>query len=144
MVVDDGGRQLDQWLDARPTDALKSSGDAAAYQRQIYGDDERLVGAGTWADGRTSAYGAIGEAKLVKNPSTWYNPATLGSDRLAAYATHKVDLQLRKYGAVIADPSNPVEVVEMVTSDPGAAAFFEERMRALEVPGYVRLVPKRP
>ena len=72
------------------------------------------------------------------------NPATLGSDRLAAYATHKVDLQLRKYGAVIADPSNPVEVLEMVTNDPGAAAFFEERMRALEVPGYVRLVPKRP
>lgn len=41
-------------------------------------------------------------------------------------------------------PSNPVEVLEMVTNDPGAAAFFEERMRALEVPGYVPLVPKRP
>ncbi|MGH9151099.1 MAG: restriction endonuclease fold toxin-2 domain-containing protein [Acidimicrobiales bacterium] len=143
-AVHDGGRQLDQWVDARPTEPVKASGDAATYQRQVYGDDERLVGPGTWADGRTSAYGAIGDAKLVLEGRSWYNPTSMGNPQLAEFATRDIRGRLVKYRAVLDDPSNPVKVLKIVTNDPAAAGFFEAQMRDLGVPGYVRLEPKVP
>lgn len=52
-----------------------------------------------------------------------------------------MDRRLDRYLQAIEDPSNPAQVLEMVTNDPGAAAFIESRMRRRGIPGYVRIEP---
>ena len=126
--------------------AVEPNAEAAAYQRRIYGDSEPLLRPEpeTWADGFTGDYGAVGDAKLVVKERSWYNPASLGDDFLAERATREMDYRLLKYKAVLADSTNPAQVLEIVTNDPAAASFVEGRMRALGVRSYVRLEPRVP
>jgi len=63
----------------------------------------------------------------------------MNSDSMAAIARREMDERLEKYAAVLEDPSNPASVLEISTNDPAVAAFVEERLRALNIPGYVRL-----
>ncbi len=131
-------------IDALPEGPLKAYDAAGAYQSSVYGPSERLVtlsdGSIASVDGFTSSYGLIpGDAKLVSTPaSSFYIPETLGN--FGAYAQGKMDRMLQN----LADMSERVGgngVVEIVTNNAQSAAAWEARMRALDIPGYVRLQP---
>ncbi|HYV50144.1 MAG TPA: restriction endonuclease fold toxin-2 domain-containing protein [Myxococcaceae bacterium] len=49
--------------------------------------------------------------------------------------------QLKRYAAVIRDPSTPAVGLEIITNEPGAVGYFEELMQEAEVPGRVVVKP---
>jgi RsiW-degrading membrane proteinase PrsW (M82 family) len=135
---------MQEWWDSLPTSKLNATGPEGRYQSGLYGNTERIVTSTpkkTIADGATIDYGAIADAKFRVQARSWYDPASLNSDKLAAFAQQDMDLRLAKYGAVLNDPGTPAQVLEIATNDPAAAAFIESRLRALNIPGYVRLEP---
>ncbi len=132
-------------IEALPEGPLKAYDEAGAYQSSVFGPSERLVPVGdgtfTSVDGFTSEYGLIpGDAKLVSKPgSSFYIPETLSGD-LGGVAQGKMDRILQ----TLVDTSERVGgngVVEIVTNNAQSAAAWEARMRALNIPGYVRLQP---
>jgi len=54
-----------------------------------------------------------------------------------------MDKMLTEYQQVVRS-DGPARVVEIVTNDPGVAAFVEARMRVLHITGYVRIEPLQP
>ena len=132
-----------QWWESLPTSRLNATGPEGAYQAHLYGDTERIVAQNprVIADGATIDYGAIADAKFRIEARSFYDPASMNSPSMAALAQQEMDRRLLKYAAVLEDPSTPVKVLEIATNDPGVATFVEGRMRALAIPGYVRLEP---
>jgi hypothetical protein len=65
----------------------------------------------------------------------------MNSDSMREPAQNAMDRRLEKYAAVLDVPTNPAKVLEIATNDPAVAAFVESRLRALNIPGYVRLEP---
>jgi len=112
---------------------------------RIDGDTERRVlhDPEIWADDVTPDYGALGDAKQPHRCILVYDP-TSPSPGIRDVAILDMDQRLGKYAMAIADPNSPAKVLEITTNDPGVAAFVEERMRVLEIPGYVRLEPWEP
>jgi hypothetical protein len=131
------------WWQAAPSGQVRASGPEAAYQVRLYGDTERLVSNRpvTWADGATPDYGAIADAKFRTNASSFYDPASLSHPDLREIAIAKMDNRLLKYNSVLSSPDSPGRVLEIATNDPAVASFIEDRLRALGIPGYVRLEP---
>ncbi|WP_143320129.1 restriction endonuclease fold toxin-2 domain-containing protein [Cellulomonas iranensis] len=129
--------------EALPHVPLSARGDELQYQLRVYGDNERVVELAegrTLPDGFTSTYGAVGDAKYVApgSGSSFYEPA-VGS-KLEEVATRVMDKRLLRL-AEAASRLGDTGVIEYVTNSPAAARFFEDRMIALGLRGYVRLVP---
>ncbi len=129
--------------EALPHVPLSAKGDELQYQLRVYGDNERVVELAegrTLPDGFTSTYGAVGDAKYVApgSGSSFYEPA-VGS-KLEEVATRVMDKRLLRL-AEAASRLGDTGVIEYVTNSPAAAKFFEDRMIALGLRGYVRLVP---
>ena len=92
-------------------------------------------------DGVTTAYGGIvGDAKLTLNPgSSIYIPESVSSS-FAPFATREMDtVLLREVDAAAAFGNE--RAIEIVMNNVAAANAWEARMRALGIPGYVRLQP---
>jgi hypothetical protein len=70
--------------------------------------------------------------------SSFYEPA-VGS-KLEEVATRVMDKRLLRLAGA-ASRLGDTGVIEYVTNSPAAAKFFEDRMIALGLRGYVRLVP---
>lgn len=130
-----------------PSSPLRAHGDAGAYQRQVYGPTERRIdlpdGTRVYADGYTPRYGAVGDAKYVSSERSFYVPESLGNPALADVARQQMDRQLLRLQEA-ARQLHPDGVVEIVTNDPRAARAFHERMVALDVRGYVRVMGANP
>lgn len=122
---------------------LKTSGQAATYQASVYGPTERLVplpdGRLASVDGITAAYGGVvGDAKLVINPArSIYIPETI-SGSFSSVAVRRMDEALIKLSNA-SDAFGAGRPVEIVTNNPASAAVWEARMRALDIPRYVRI-----
>jgi hypothetical protein len=129
-----------QWWESLPTSRLNATGPEGAYQVHLYGDTEHIVGHDpkVIADGATIDYGAIADAKFRTHARSWYDPSSL-SPKVSQFAQETMDFRLQKYARVLNDTSNPAKVLEISTNDPAVAAFIESRLRALGIPGYVRL-----
>lgn len=126
-----------------PPSRVRAQGPEGVFQNSVYGDNERLIrlanGRDVYPDGFTPQYGAIGDAKFVDSPSSWYVPDSLGNPGLAQIATQQMDDKLRGLAAA-AEAMGGNGVVEIATNSLDAARFIESRMRALDISGYVRLV----
>ncbi len=134
-----------------PASHLRAGGAAGAYQRAVYGESERgialenIVGARgkfqmVYPDGFTPAYGAIGDAKFVSSAnSSFYLPDSMGKPSLERLAILDMDRRLDNMAAA-ARVHGGNGVIEITTNHPAAASFIEARMRALNIPGYVRLM----
>ncbi|OLB73326.1 MAG: hypothetical protein AUI14_26610 [Actinobacteria bacterium 13_2_20CM_2_71_6] len=114
------------------------------YQRAVCGDTEYDISPPdvreTWADGLDFRRGFAQDAKY-RNPDggpSFYDPSSLPAG-LRAYAIRDMDRRLMKYAAAIADPSNPLRALEVVTNDLGVAQFIRERMLALRIMGFIRV-----
>ena len=68
-----------------------------------------------------------------------YIPETLGSS-FAPVAVEQMDTALRRLAAA-SEAFEAGRPVEIVTNSAAAAAAWEARMRALGIPGYVRIQP---
>ncbi|MEV6267494.1 restriction endonuclease fold toxin-2 domain-containing protein [Kribbella sp. NPDC051936] len=128
---------------------IVGSGPEAEFQRRHCGPiefrltrDERLPRA-VWADGLDQLLRRAQDAKYVAptSDSSFYRPDSL-PPFLRKIAEEKNDHMLLKYREVIDDDTNPVEGLEIITNDGAAAAYFEDRMRALEIPGQVTLMQR--
>ena len=130
--------------DALPRIPVSAKDDDLLYQLRVYGDNERRIelpdGRGSHPDGFTPTYGALGDAKHVGSGATskFYEPPP-GSG-LEAIAARKIDRRLVAL-AQAADRFGGTGVIEYVTNTRAAAQFFESRMSALGLRGYVRIVP---
>jgi len=129
--------------DALPHLPVSAKDDDLLYQLRVYGDNERRIelplGA-THPDGFTRTYGALGDAKHVGSGSTskFYEPPPGSS--LERVAAKKIDERLLAI-AEAAEQFGGNGVFEWVTNTPAAARFFESRLTALGLRGYVRIVP---
>lgn len=128
------------------TRRIVGSGAEAAFQREHCGETEyRLtppdeLPRAVWSDGLNREYGLAQDAKCVTaTGSSFYRPSTLNSEFMRRIAEEKIDHMLLKYRAVIRSDDNPVRGLEIVTNDREAGRHFEARMRALDVPGWVRV-----
>ncbi|MER7245683.1 restriction endonuclease fold toxin-2 domain-containing protein [Kribbella sp. NPDC000426] len=128
---------------------IVGSGPEMEFQREHCGPvefrltvDERLPRA-VWADGLDAVLRRAQDAKYVAptSGSSFYRPSSL-PPFLRQIAEEKNDHMLLKYREVIEDRSNPVEGLEIITNDHDAAAYFQDRMRALDISGNVTLKPE--
>lgn len=114
------------------------------YQRAKLGDIEyditRNGGARTWADDVDQRRGAAQDAKFRNptKPTSFYDPSSL-SPKMRSFAITEMQRRLVKYKQAIDDPSNPLQALEVVTNDVGAAQFIREQMVAMGVPGFIRV-----
>lgn len=135
-------------VDDRADGALKVRGAAADYQVQVFGSGEKLVrleghDLPASVDGISTEYGGtIGDAKWVgdASKSSFNNPASFASVKMQDLVVQKMDVVLL-CAADAADAFRGSGVVEIVTNNVEAASAWEARMRALGVPGYVRIHP---
>lgn len=99
--------------------------------------DDRLPRA-VWADGLDELLRRAQDAKYVAPAveKSFYRPQSL-PPFLRKIAEEKNDHMLLKYREVIRDSDNPVEELEIITNDQAAAAYFADRLRALDIPGQV-------
>jgi hypothetical protein len=99
-----------------------------------------------WADGLHVDADAVvaAEAKFVSRPGrSLYEgdlPPALAEELLVPF-----DSEMRRYGAVIRDPNNPVSRLRLIASTPQAAEFLGARARSILGPGIdLRIVHSRP
>lgn len=132
---------------ASPASHLHAQGPEAAFQRGIYGDNERVIalseGRVVIPDGFTSQYGAIGDAKFVASERSFYIPESMGNAALGRVAQERMDRTLARLSSG-ANALGGNRVVELTTNNVQAAQFIEARMRALGVHGYVRIIEGAP
>ncbi len=132
-------------IDALPEGPILARGEPGAFQQAVYGPNERLIGLpdGSVAsvDGVTSAYGTVvGDAKYVMSANgSIYIPESV-SPSFAPIATRQMDQMLLRL-ADASDALQPGRPVEIVTNNLASANAWEARMRALGIPGYVRVQP---
>jgi len=146
-----------QWVADRYADAnadmrraARGRPDDLAYQVRTAGDDEiRLVTSdgrtAIWADGvHVDPDGVVAvDAKHVRSPGRSMYEGTVPAgmrDRLM----REFDEEMRRYGAVLNDPGNPVDRLRLFTDQPAAAAFLRQRASGILGPGVhvdVVLVP---
>lgn len=142
----DASAALSQY-NASPASHLHAQGPEAAFQRGIYGDNERVISLGEGRvvipDGFTSQYGAIGDAKFVASERSFYIPDSMGNTALGRIAQERMDRTLARLGSG-ANALGGNGVVEITTNNVQAAQFIEARMRALGVHGYVRIIEGAP
>jgi len=133
-----------RWENTLPPGRLRASGAAGTYQTRLYGPREVLVQPiepKSWADGITSDYGVISDAKhRASGSSTWHIPESL-PDFLQGKARKDIQFQLEKYARVIADDLNPARGLEIATNDLRVAQRMEKFLQDLSIPGYVRHEP---
>jgi len=132
---------FDRWSKGLPTKQTPTNKPADRYEiAQTGSSNFQLAGGGevVWSDGLDAASMAALEAKYVGRPSR--SPFISGSDVpdfIRDKITSQVTDEFRRYGAVIADPSNPVRQLTVIINDDRAAPFFEDLMRNLDIPGQV-------
>jgi hypothetical protein len=95
-----------------------------------------------WADGANLENGLAQEAKHIAKPDkSPYVPGSSAPQFLRERAMREFDDELIRYRAVIEDSRTPVRGLEIVTNNQQAADEFLRRMKALNVPGHVRVEP---
>jgi hypothetical protein len=138
------------WVNGLPSQPVTSSAPWAQYQKRVAGPTEYEMPTG---DGRTVAAdgfrpldGAIIDAKYTPDAScSIYNLDNRGSSSFyqpvfeSAFA--KSDGEFNKYAAVITDPANHAQFLEVEVNDPKLVPYFQFLMAAQHVPGIVRVVP---
>lgn len=121
----------------------KGSGPARDAQEEWYGPVERRLqlpdGREAHLDGYNPHYGAVGDFKHVAEGRSWYNPELLDDD-VRAFAARQIDTQLKKLAVASQQIDGPDGLVEIVTTRVEVARYFEARMRALDIRGYVHVV----
>lgn len=132
-------------LHATPTPTTSAWGQ---YQVRVAGPnqydmptgDGRLVA----ADGFRPLDGAIIDAKYTDNPTcSLYNldnPSSIPQPIFES-AFAKGGEEFNKYAAVIRDPANHAQFLEVVVNDPKLVPYFQFLMAEQHVPGLVRVVP---
>jgi hypothetical protein len=100
-------------------------------------------GDGQWADGYRPSDGAAIDAKHVReqgcSPRTMAN---LDEDSFASkFMIPKDEDEVADYAAVIENPANHVQYLEIDTNDPETVAYWEYLCAANGLPADVRYVP---
>jgi hypothetical protein len=92
------------------------------------------------ADGIDDATGAVLEAKYVGDPS---RSPFISDSGAPAFIREAIDAQVRdeiaRYGVIIADQSNPLTHLRIITNHPRAVPYFKGLLSDLQVPGFVDL-----
>ncbi|MFI6104509.1 restriction endonuclease fold toxin-2 domain-containing protein [Streptomyces sp. NPDC051310] len=116
-----------------------------AYQRRHAGDTEYQVEGGgekVWADGFDSNTGDLIDAKFVDNPDrSPFIKDSKAPDFIRQKVDDEIDDEFRRYAAVIKDKNTPVSTLRIVTNDPRAVQYFQEKLRKYGIPGQVDVKP---
>lgn len=127
------------YIASLPTRPAVGSGASQAFQIANAGPAEYLIsGGGTklWADGIESS--TILESKFVGNPgSSPFIPDSSIPDAIRASILDQVEDEFSRMSQVIADPSNPLSSVRVITNDPAANAYFQSLLDKYELKGEV-------
>ncbi|MBI2840518.1 MAG: Ig-like domain-containing protein, partial [Acidobacteria bacterium] len=89
-----------------------------------------------WIDGSSGKW--ILEAKFIQTPGrSPFIPGSNIPEWLRLKIQDEVRAEFRRIGMVIADPSNPLSSLRVITNDARAQAFFESLMKQYEIPGEI-------
>jgi RHS repeat-associated protein len=136
-----GVAEFDGWARTLPQKKTPTTTPNDRYEVAQTGEQNYLVSGGgekIWADGLDSASTSVLEAKFIADPAR--SPFVAGSsvpEFIRTKIVAEVTDEFRRYGAVVADPSNPLTQVQVIVNDAAAAPFFADLMRRLEIPGHV-------
>ncbi|WP_326652288.1 restriction endonuclease fold toxin-2 domain-containing protein [Streptomyces sp. NBC_01750] len=116
-----------------------------AYQRRHAGDTEYQAEGGgekVWADGFDSNTGELIDAKFVDKPD---RSPFIKDSKAPDFIREKVDAEIndefRRYAAVLKDKGTPVNKLRIVTNDPRAVQYFQDKLRQYGIPGQVVVKP---
>ena len=110
---------------------------AGIEEFEITGNNSRI-----WADGLERSTGSVLEAKHIGNPeSSPYIPNSSAPQFIRDQIVGQFRDELRRYADVIADPSNPLTKLDIITNNQGAKDFFESLLREYNIPGQVIIRP---
>ncbi|NUL04853.1 hypothetical protein HRW07_16790 [Streptomyces lunaelactis] len=116
-----------------------------AYQRRHAGDTEYQAEGGgekVWADGFDSDTGELIDAKFVDKPD---KSPFIKDSKAPDFIREKVDAEIndefRRYAAVLKDKGTPVNKMRIVTNDPRAVEYFQDKLRQYGIPGQVVVKP---
>jgi hypothetical protein len=90
-----------------------------------------------WADGLRSP-NSILEAKYIVNPArSPFIPGTAIPPGVRQSIVGQVRGEFRRMGAIVADPSNPISRIKVITNSQAARPFFESLLEEFRIPGEV-------
>lgn len=139
------GEEFSDWAASLPTKKTPTNTPKDLYEVAKTGPDNfRLSGGGeqVWTDGLDAASGAALEAKLVVKPDkSPFIPETNIPDFIRDKIVGEVTDEFRRYGAVIADNTNPVRQLTVFVNDQRAVPFFQELMSRFKIPGQILVQP---
>lgn len=133
---------FDEWIrQAQKKPSIEKPEEAAAFQRRYAGPEEILVegsGEQVWADGARASDAHLVDTKYVGNPeSSPFVDNSSCPDSVREIVRKQEMGQLRRYAAIILDPTTPAVGLEIITNDGRAAPYFERLMKEVGVPGEV-------
>ncbi|MED5371892.1 MAG: SpvB/TcaC N-terminal domain-containing protein [Myxococcota bacterium] len=135
--------EFEAYIDGLPSKPTPSNTAQDLYEIAQTGPDNYLISGGgerIWADGLDATQQAALEAKSLVNPGrSPFIPGSAAPPFIRAKITGQVAEEIRRYGAVIADDSNPVRQLIVRVSDSRAVPFFEDLMTRFRVPGRVEV-----
>jgi hypothetical protein len=99
-----------------------------------------ISGGGThvWADGIDDNTAHALDAKHVGDANrSPYVPGSKMPDDIRQFVLEGQEKELGRYGKVIADPSNPLEGLTVITNEPAAVPYFQSVLDKFGIPGEV-------
>ncbi|MFT5584778.1 MAG: RHS repeat-associated protein [Cognaticolwellia sp.] len=134
---------FEDYIDDLPSKPTPSNTPQDLYEIAQTGPDNYLISGGgerTWADGLDATQQAALEAKRLVNPGrSPFIPGSAAPPFIRTKITGQVADEIRRYGSVIVDDSNPIRQLIVRVSDSRAVPFFEDLMTKLRVPGRVEV-----
>ena len=104
----------------------------------------RAFGGGTSIDIDGYRGTTMQDAKFIGNAEQ--SPYVSQSD-VPSFLREKIFLEqnyeIQRYGAIIADPTNPFKRLEILTNEQKAVPYFSEMLKANNIPGKVKVVPTK-
>jgi restriction endonuclease fold toxin 2 of polymorphic toxin system len=95
-----------------------------------------------WADGIDTSTGYAIETKYVDNPGrSPYVPGSNAPEFLFESVGASQEIEFARYGMLIADESNPITGLMVITNTAESAAYFQQVMNSYNIPGGVTITP---
>src|ERR1700674_471693 len=142
-VADSVSSESAAYRAALPSRPAVGTGPANSYQIAHAGPTEfRISGGGesVWADGINTETKQVVEVKYVGDPATSpFVPGSAIPDYIREQILTGQEGEFARYAAVIADESQPLRALEVITNSPGAAAYFRSLMVRFHIPGEVTI-----
>jgi hypothetical protein len=142
-VVDGVSSDLAAYRATLPSRAAVSSGPERSYQIAHAGPTEFHISGGgesVWADGINTETAHVVEVKYVGDAArSPFVPGSAIPDYIREQILTGQEGEFARYAAVIADESQPLRALEVITNSPAAAAYFKSLMVRFHIPGEVTI-----